>query len=130
MTNFFVRIAHGIEKGTKKVAPVAEHVIPLIPVIPAPVATLANDAFSLLPSVGDKHNKVENLVSISKGESMNPLESFGFTIALGVVHSVIKNPAHAAQVKTLLVGMADAIYSEYGMTTPAQTTQSGQPLAK
>lgn len=50
---------------------------------------------------------------------MNYLEQFAITILLGLIQTVIKNPATASAVKLQLVGVANDIYIAYGMTPPA-----------
>lgn len=47
---------------------------------------------------------------------MNFLENFAITVILGLLQAVVKNPAHAAALKSQLVGVADDIYTVYGMT--------------
>jgi hypothetical protein len=49
---------------------------------------------------------------------MNPLESFGITLALGMLVQVVKNPTHAAALEKQLTGLADMIYEAYGITPP------------
>ena len=49
---------------------------------------------------------------------MNTLEQFGVTILLAVLQSVVKNPAHAAELKTQLTGLAADIYEAYGVVPP------------
>lgn len=54
---------------------------------------------------------------------MNTLESFAITILMGVLQSVIKNPAHKAAVENQLVGVSTEILMAYGYTvTPPSTT--------
>lgn len=57
---------------------------------------------------------------------MNFLENFAITVILGLLQAVVKNPAHAAALKTQLVGVANDIYATYGLTPPA--TVSSSPL--
>lgn len=53
---------------------------------------------------------------------MNTLESFAITILMGVLQSVIKNPAHKAAVEGQLVGISTEILTAYGYTVNAPTT--------
>lgn len=50
---------------------------------------------------------------------MNTLEQFAITMVLGILQSVIKNPAHSTALKTQLLGIAADIYTSYGITPPA-----------
>lgn len=52
---------------------------------------------------------------------MNWYEEMIFSMALGVLHQVIKNPAKQAALKTLLLGFADDVYGSYGLTPPAHS---------
>jgi len=52
---------------------------------------------------------------------MTVLEQFAITIVLGLLQLVIKNPNSAAELKTQLLGVADDIYSAYGLTPPDET---------
>lgn len=63
------------------------------------------------------------------GDKMNPLESFGITMVLGILQSVIKNPAHKAVLETQLVGVADQIYMTYGMVPPAPAATAAPSIA-
>ena len=53
---------------------------------------------------------------------MNSLETFAITIILGVLGSVVKNPAHKAAVEGQLVGVATEILASYGYTVTAPAT--------
>ena len=56
---------------------------------------------------------------------MNALESFAITILMGVLQSVIKNPAHKAAVEGQMTGIATEILEAYGYTVtppPASPT--------
>lgn len=53
------------------------------------------------------------------GDSMNPLEAFAITLVLGTLQTVVKNPAHRAALQSQLVGLADDIYTSYGLTVPS-----------
>ena len=54
---------------------------------------------------------------------MNALESFAITILMGVLQSVIKNPAHKAAVQNQMVGISTEILMAYGYTvTPPPTS--------
>jgi hypothetical protein len=50
---------------------------------------------------------------------MSWLEQFAITIVLGVLNQVIKDPAKKAALQTVLLGLANDIYAEYGMVPPA-----------
>ena len=50
---------------------------------------------------------------------MNALESFAITIIMGILQTVVKNPAHAAELEGQLVGVATQILSTYGYTVVA-----------
>jgi hypothetical protein len=53
---------------------------------------------------------------------MNTLESFAITILMGVLQSVVKNPAHKAAVQGQMTGIATEILEAYGYTvTPPAT---------
>jgi hypothetical protein len=52
---------------------------------------------------------------------MNTLEQFGITILLSVLQTVVKNPAHAAQLRTQLLGVADDIYTAYQIVPPTHS---------
>jgi hypothetical protein len=45
---------------------------------------------------------------------MNPLEQFAITIIMGILSTVVKNPAHAAALQTQLMGIATDIGAVYG----------------
>lgn len=55
---------------------------------------------------------------ITGENTLNPLESFAINMVLGVLQSVIKNPAHSAALENQLVGVANDIYMTYGLTPP------------
>lgn len=91
-------------------AKVAEVAAPII----APIATdglvsgsavKAVESF-LIPSTGDAN--------------VNPLEQFGIMMILGALQVTVKNPASKTAMQNQLLGLANDIYSEYGMTPPPQ----------
>ncbi len=49
---------------------------------------------------------------------MNEFEQFAITAALSLVLSTVKNPAHAAALKTQLLGVAAQIQEAYGIVPP------------
>jgi hypothetical protein len=55
------------------------------------------------------------------GDTMNPLESFAITMVFGTLQIVVKNPAHKAALEHQLIGLADSIYSAYGIPVPMPT---------
>ena len=61
------------------------------------------------------------------GDEMNPLESFAITMVLGILQSVVKNPAHKAVLENQLVGVADQIYAAYGLVPPAPAPAASAP---
>lgn len=143
MTSFFGSIGHAfkvvaidIGKGAKdaghvaKVAgqdapevilPAAEIAAKLAP-IPAP-ASLGVEG--ILQLVADK---LQNFPK-EQNKNMNTLEQFGITILLGVLQTVVKNPAHAATLEAQLVGIANDIYTSYGLTPPVQPSTATAPTA-
>jgi hypothetical protein len=50
---------------------------------------------------------------------MNFWEQFVIHLALGIVQGIVKNPQHAAALRSRLLEVADAIYEAYGLTPPA-----------
>ena len=50
---------------------------------------------------------------------MNTLETFAITIVMGILQTVVKNPAHKAAVQAQLVGVATEILAAYGYTVTA-----------
>lgn len=118
--NFFTQLGHGLKVVGKEAAkigevaaPVAADVVPIA--IPGAPGLAVNKILSLVPEHSAK------LISISTGgnESMNPLEAFGISLVLGVLQQVVKNPAHAATMKEILLGLAADIYTTYGIVPPA-----------
>lgn len=55
---------------------------------------------------------------------MNVLESFAISILMGVLQSVIKNPAHKAAVQNQMVGIASEILAAYGYTVASPSAVS------
>lgn len=49
---------------------------------------------------------------------MNFLEQLAINVILGVLQQVIKNPAKKAELKSVLLGLADDIDISYGLTPP------------
>lgn len=50
---------------------------------------------------------------------MNFLEQLAINVILGVLQQVIKNPAKKAEMRAILLGLADDIDISYGLTPPA-----------
>jgi hypothetical protein len=100
---FFSPVAKTVESITEMIHPPAHTVTPETLPASLPVAKAMASLFS---------------TSIT-GDKMNPLESFGITIVLGILQTVIKNPAHKAALEHQLVGIADQIYMTYGKMPPA-----------
>ena len=46
---------------------------------------------------------------------MNFLEHFAINMVLGLLQLVIKNPAKRAELQNVLLGLADDIYTAYGI---------------
>ena len=53
---------------------------------------------------------------------MGILEQFAITIVLGILQLVIKDPAAKAELQAVLLGIANDIYTAYGMIPPASAT--------
>jgi len=53
---------------------------------------------------------------ILERELMSLLEHMAISMILGILSSTVKNPAHAAQLQTQLLGVASEIASLYGYT--------------
>jgi hypothetical protein len=51
---------------------------------------------------------------------MSFLEQWAITMVLGILNSVVKNPAHKAALQNQLVGIANDIYASYGLVPPSQ----------
>lgn len=117
--NFFVKIGHVAKvvaidaaKVGEVAAPVAADVVPIV--LPGAPGLAVEKILSLVPAHSDK------LISISTGGSdVNPLEAFAVSIVLGVLQQVVKNPAHAAMMKEMLLGLATDIFTTYGIVPPA-----------
>lgn len=56
---------------------------------------------------------------------MNALEQFAITIILGVLQTVVKNPASKAALQAQLLGVATDIAASYGYTLTAPPTIPG-----
>lgn len=52
---------------------------------------------------------------------MTWLEEMAISVILGALQQFIKNPAKAAAMRTLLLGIADEIDVTYGLTPPTHT---------
>ena len=50
---------------------------------------------------------------------MNWWEEMALNIVLGVVHSVVRNPAKRAALRGILLSLADDIYTTYELTPAA-----------
>lgn len=126
MTSFFGKLGKALETAAKDTGKGVEIAGKDTAKVALPVA--ADIAPDVLPlGSGELVSTVLGLVNSKlEGKSMNPLEQFAFTIVLGVLQTVVKNPAHAAMLKTQLTGLADDIYTSYGMTPP---TPAAQPAA-
>lgn len=136
---FLKKVGHVSETVGKDALQVGAVASPFLP-IPAPVATAIRAASEAVPgNLGaENHSPVHdvlmiagNVVNSPLGDTMNPLEQFAVTIVLGVLNTVVKNPAHKAALQNQLLGVADDIYLTYGMTPPTRTAAvpSGQPTA-
>lgn len=115
------RFLHGLETIAKDAGKVAEAAAPFaLPLIPV-VGPTAAKVFEEIPQ-GQIHPAVVAAVtqSIFGGSKLNPLEQLAITIIFGVLNSTIKNQAHAAVLKVQLLGVADDIYINFGMTPPAR----------
>lgn len=110
-------VGHGIAvaaKATEKPLEVAGKIAVEVAVTAAPLAFPASLPLSLPIS-----KAVSTIFQTSiEGDTMNPLESFAITMVLGIIQSTVKNPAHKAALKGQLVGIADLIFTEYGMAAP------------
>lgn len=80
---------------------------------------IAADFIPVLVPVNDAV-KVAELFA-KKGGTVNPLEAMGITLVLGMLQSVVKNPAHKTLLQNQLLGVADDIYEAYGLT-PADSS--------
>lgn len=114
------RVSETVGKDVLEVGAVASPFLP----IPAPVATAIKVAASSV-EISPLHDLLMisgNVVNSQLGDTMNPLEQFAITIVLGVLNTVIKNPAHKAALQSQLLGVADDIYETYGVTPPPRPT--------
>lgn len=50
---------------------------------------------------------------------MTWLEQLAISVIIGILQQVVKNPTHAAELESILVGLANDIYETYGLTPPA-----------
>jgi hypothetical protein len=111
-------VAEHVEKPALKVVQIAGEVA----AIAAPIALPEALPFSLSVS-----RVVSGIFQQSiQGDKMNPLESFAITMILGIIQSTVKNPAHKAALKSQLVGIADLIYTDYGMAAPTAAEPVGE----
>jgi hypothetical protein len=55
---------------------------------------------------------------------MSWLEQFAITIVLGVLQQVIKDPSKKAALQSVLIGVANDIYTTYGMVPPSPVVQA------
>jgi hypothetical protein len=126
--NFLRTVGHGVKvagKAMEKPAIISGEiglqVVPFIVPAAAPLAKAAETALSgasgamSLPVSKGMSSVFQTSIG---GSDMNPLESFAITMVFGILQTTIKNPAHKALLETQLVGIADMIYSTYGMTSP------------
>lgn len=140
--NILELLGHGVKVASKDVAKVIEiaakdtgkavvHVAPVVAEIAAPV-------LPMVPFVGPALAEVERAVfsrtlpaslpvakamavvfqTSIQGDTMNPLESFAITMVLGIIQTTVKNPAHKAALQHQLIGIADLIYTDYGLAAP------------
>ena len=58
---------------------------------------------------------------------MSWLEQFAITIVLGILQQVVKNPAKKAELKDVLVGVANDIYASYGIPPAAPVASPASP---
>ena len=133
--NFFGQLAekigHGVKVAAKdtahgvKVAAVeVEHVSvkAAIPagelaaqvLLPPPVSVTVKTILEMVSAHFDSPGSEVGNTTEEKS-NMNPLETFAITMVLGIVQSTVKNPQHAAILKTQLIGVADQIYMTYGL---------------
>lgn len=52
---------------------------------------------------------------------MSWLEEMAINVVMGLLHQFIKNPAKAASLRTLLLGLASDIFTSYGIIPPTYT---------
>jgi hypothetical protein len=52
---------------------------------------------------------------------MGALENILINMGIAAILATIKNPQHAAELQTQLVGVANDIYAAYGLTPPTGT---------
>lgn len=128
-----------VAKEMPTVAGIALEVAPVIVPEVSPVLSVAEKISGLVARpISSEALPASNPVSKSMaavfttaifGEKMNSLESFAITMVLGVLQTVIKNPAHKAALESQLVGIADQIYMTYGLPVPAPASSAPAPAA-
>ncbi len=97
-------VGKGAEVAGKVALTIAPAALPLVPVVgPAAAETVKAVRAAIHPEV----------------DSMNPLETMGISMVLAALQSVVKNPQHKAALQNQLIGVANDIYTAYGMTPPA-----------
>lgn len=103
-----------------KVAPVvAEIAAPVLPMVPIVGPALAEVERTFIPASLPVAKSMATIFQTSiQGDKMNPLESFAITMVLGILQTAIKNPAHKAALESQLIGVADLIYTTYGLAAP------------
>lgn len=120
--NFLEFLKHKVENPVVKVAKVAEHIALEVAPIALPIALPEALPFSLPVS-----RALSAVFKTSiEGNQMNPLESFAITMVLGIIQSTVKNPAHKLALESQLIGIADLIYTEYGLAAPTKAPAIGQ----
>jgi hypothetical protein len=141
--NILELLGHGVKVASKDVAKVIEiaakdtgkavvHAAPFVEQIAAPLLPMVpvvGPALSVALT-GELHGKfVPASLPVARsmagffqtsiqGDKMNQLESFAITMVLGILQTVVKNPAHKAALETQLIGVADLIYTTYGLAAP------------
>lgn len=117
VASFFARIGKPVER----IAEVGLQIAAVIP-ISAPIAGPLELIVHGVTAPGVKtftHVETGNqLLNIGGTMGLNQLEQFAFMIILGVLNSVVKNPAHKAAMQTGLLTLAADIQTSYGLTPP------------
>lgn len=117
VASFFVHLGKPLEKVGEIGLEVAA-VIPISAPIAGPLEMIVRGVTA--PGVKTLANLETGSHTLNIGGTMglNQLEQFAFMIILGVLNSVVKNPAHKAAMQTSLLTLAADIQEEYGLTPP------------
>lgn len=121
MTNKVLSFFETIGKPVEKIAEVGLDIAAVLPVsagIAAPLRLIVEGVTAPGVKTATHLESGTSLINIGGLDDMNQLEQFAIMIIMGVLNSVIKNPAHKATMQSVLLNLAADIQMSYSLTPP------------